>query len=346
MQKLKRYALLSRKKSDKKHFFKRFWKYFKKSLFSKKNLKRDLTIWLSVLAIVGLYFGLENFFANLTFYDTNLGDKIQDVAEKEKVNPVLSIQSQINTQNWKIYKNDWYGFELKYPEDLLKPPIIQKPSGEDKWEQKIVFNYSDSKEDNYFSGFEVLIYDTAKVKEISDTGEFPKLENPELISEKSCFTINNHLLEINTYPAEEIYIPASDNCYESALFFTSARDKYIYNIIPKEKVGGEEGFGIASDPQQKLIKDMPEFFAVMATWRLIDIYRPKPKPKPVVATAPMPVSYKKENGRLVCAKKNDKPGKSNQHKGKHMDMECCLDPDEYPNPHCYYDPAKYGKYLK
>ena len=94
--------LKARKKSDKKHFFKRFWKYFKKSLFSKKNLKRDLTIWLSVLAIVGLYFGLENFFANLTFYDTNLGDKIQDVAEKEKVNPVLSIQSQINTQNWKI----------------------------------------------------------------------------------------------------------------------------------------------------------------------------------------------------------------------------------------------------
>jgi len=93
---------------------------------------------------------------------------------------------------------------------------------------------------------------------------------------------------------------------------------------------------------------MPEFFIVVSTWRLIDIYRPKPKPvvvKPKI-TAPMPVSYKKVNGLRVCAKKNDKPGKSKQGKSKHMDMECCLDPDEYPNPHCYYDPAKYGKYLK
>jgi hypothetical protein len=49
---------------------------------------------------------------------------------------------------------------------------------------------------------------------------------------------------------------------------------------------------------------------------------------------------------MVCAKKNDKPGKSNKGKSKHLDMECCLDPDEYPNPWCYYPPEKYGKYLK
>lgn len=63
--------------------------------------------------------------------------------------------------------------------------------------------------------------------------------------------------------------------------------------------------------------------------------------------APMPAAFKKVNGRLVCDKGDkDKPGKSKKGKGKHMDMECCLDPDEYPNPNCYYDPGKYGKYLK
>jgi hypothetical protein len=67
------------------------------------------------------------------------------------------------------------------------------------------------------------------------------------------------------------------------------------------------------------------------------------------ASARMPASFAKDSlGRLVCDKKNDKPGKSKENnKGKiHMDMECCLDPDEYPNPHCYYDPGKYGKYFK
>ncbi len=65
-----------------------------------------------------------------------------------------------------------------------------------------------------------------------------------------------------------------------------------------------------------------------------------------VITAPMPRTYKEDTlGRLVCDKENDHPKKSDQGKGRHMDMECCMDPDEYPNPHCYYDSDKYGKYL-
>ncbi|HAV11165.1 MAG TPA: hypothetical protein DCX32_01315 [Candidatus Moranbacteria bacterium] len=64
-------------------------------------------------------------------------------------------------------------------------------------------------------------------------------------------------------------------------------------------------------------------------------------------TAPFPHMYKKDAaGRLVCPKDHDKPRKSKKGKGVHMDMECCLDPDETPNPHCYYPVEKYGKYLK
>lgn len=70
------------------------------------------------------------------------------------------------------------------------------------------------------------------------------------------------------------------------------------------------------------------------------------KRKPVIK-APGPYVFEKDSlGRKVCNKKNDHPGKSKQNKKGHMDMECCLDPDEIPNPHCYYDPGKYGKYLK
>lgn len=68
--------------------------------------------------------------------------------------------------------------------------------------------------------------------------------------------------------------------------------------------------------------------------------------KTAVIDAPPPNMYKMENGKKVCKSKSDKPQKSEKGKGIHMDMECCLDPDEIPNPHCYYDPQKYGKYLK
>jgi len=79
--------------------------------------------------------------------------------------------------------------------------------------------------------------------------------------------------------------------------------------------------------------------------------KPAPVVKPVVATpkinAPKPATYKTVDGKKVCEKKNDHPTKSKvNNKGKiHMDMECCLDPDEFPNPWCTYDPKKYGKYL-
>ncbi|HRZ95721.1 MAG TPA: hypothetical protein P5262_04130 [Candidatus Moranbacteria bacterium] len=61
--------------------------------------------------------------------------------------------------------------------------------------------------------------------------------------------------------------------------------------------------------------------------------------------APMPVVFAMKGGRRVCNRKNDHPSKSKQNKKGHMDMECCLDPDETPNPHCYYSLEKYGKYL-
>lgn len=54
------------------------------------------------------------------------------------------------------------------------------------------------------------------------------------------------------------------------------------------------------------------------------------------AQSPPPVSAKKVNGKWVCANKKDKPGKSDKNRRAHIDRQCCLDPDEVPNPHCTY----------
>lgn len=54
------------------------------------------------------------------------------------------------------------------------------------------------------------------------------------------------------------------------------------------------------------------------------------------AQSPPPVSAKKVNGQWVCANKKDKPGKSDKNRRAHIDRQCCLDPDEVPNPHCTY----------
>jgi hypothetical protein len=40
------------------------------------------------------------------------------------------------------------------------------------------------------------------------------------------------------------------------------------------------------------------------------------------------------NGLETCIHPNDKPTMSG--KGFHLDEQCCLDYDEYPNPQCFY----------
>ncbi len=78
---------------------------------------------------------------------------------------------------------------------------------------------------------------------------------------------------------------------------------------------------------------------------------PRPRPQPhfrpslPAALYPKAETERWHDGRRICKDENDKPRKSKKNPRGHMDMECCLDPDEVPNPHCYYPPEKYGKYL-
>ncbi len=68
--------------------------------------------------------------------------------------------------------------------------------------------------------------------------------------------------------------------------------------------------------------------------------------KPIIVKrrprARIPGGAKRINGKYVCGKKHGYVGKSKKNnKGYlHLDLECCLDPDEYPNPWCAYKPGE------
>lgn len=327
--------------------FKWCWNSFCVTFLYRKYLVRDLVI-LSLLVIslgavltTGWYIGqkIQNERLKQSAVPEEKEPTEQEAVQNEEKS-VADIQSRFDTSSWTPYQNTWYGLALKYP-DGWADPVVQKPNTGSIWEQKIRFSPGQTDEKNPFDGFDVTVYNVSKAKELADTYEFPKLKNEELSSEEKCINVEGHLLETGDYPAEEIYIPANDACYNATLFFTNTRDNYIYTIVPEIK----DGSGLAGDPAKEIRNHIPEFFSVASTWRLIDIRRPKPIVKKPKSNAPMPVSHIVVDGRKVCAKKNDHPGKSNQSKGKHLDMECCLDPDEYPNPHCYYSEDKYGKYL-
>lgn len=323
-----------------------------KSLFSRitcrTNLERDISIILSAIFIIAFFLVLGQYIASIDAQvknkelTTSYGEKLLDQFEDENAKNIEVIQEALDTSQWKEYQSAWYGFKIKYSQNW-KAPIVRPYSRFSSAVHRVSFVINNKEGESGIVGFDVAIYDMSKTKELSQTDEFPKLKDIALQESVQCKNIQGHFLETGDYPAEEVYIPATDDCYNGALFFSVVSGQYIYNIVPKIK----EGVKIENDLMVEVSDKLPEFFASVSSFENIEIVRPKPRAVAPKIKAPKPASYKVDQfGRLVCEKKDDKPSKSNQGKGKHLDMECCLDPDEYPNPHCYYDPGKYGKYLK
>jgi len=319
------------------------WKaVFCRLFFCKKNIGRDFSIiagmiLISFLIIVGNIPRGSEYIPKTVVKEEQIAEPVLPIEEDK----IAEIQSSANFDGWKIYSNQWYGFEIKYPENWQKP-IVQKALRGSKWAQKYQFRKNKADIDSAYIGYDVVIYNLGKIKNVEDTEEFMRKAEGDFSQESDCWQIEGGPLENENFQAERIYIPLEDKCYETTFFYNLVREEYIYNIIPVSREGGRTD----KDPRNDLLESFPEFFLASKTLNLIDIKRPKPIPAKPRITAPMPYAYDKVGGKRVCNKKNDRPSKSkNNNKKGHMDMECCLDPDETPNPNCYYSPSKYGKYL-
>jgi hypothetical protein len=333
-----------------------------KGLTSTKNLKRDGIILLVCIMASGLLFFRPKLNFNWDFnpnFNFNFKPKIVEFFERQRSEKVAGeesiilseeqifaevrmVQETLDLANWKTHQSQWYGVEVKYPESWLVPKNQGFTRGSN-WEYRYQFRKKIVEENNPYAGFDLVIYNLTKIKDISATAEFPTIKNETLKKEGKCEYIAGHLIETGDYPAEEIFIPPTDDCYNPALFFSFTKDQYIYNIVP---VFSDKA-GIIGDMQVEVTDNFPEFFGVVSTLKITDMVRPRPVVKPRI-NAPRPFAATNGSGfgRLTCAKKNDNPSKSNTNKKGHLDMECCLDPDEIPNPWCNYSSNKYKKLLK
>ena len=260
----------------------------------------------------------------------------KEEAQTEQV-PVIESKVEdpvIDTTNWKLYQTQWYGFGIKYPENWNKP-VLRVASFKDKWEYRYQFRKQNSEEVGLYNGFDVVVYNLKKTKELFNTDEFPTIKSEELKNQDSCKQIEGHAIENENFSAEQIYVGPDDDCHNPVYFFTLTSGDYIFNIAPI----GEDGDMIIQT-RKDMLQNFPEFFVAASTFNITEIKRPQATVRKTI-NAPIPIWYEKDAaGRFVCAKKDDHPRKSKKNKSKHLDMECCLDPGEYPNPHCYYPPQK------
>lgn len=326
-------------------------KFFGKTFLPKKN-KQALHVieWLFILMaffVVGLLIAYQQTFN--AFFDARGVDHsvnreaLVQTPEEDKMFTGEVVPELIDTTDWDLYQNKWYGFEIKHS-DKWKNNTQYRTATEKSARYETIYKFRKDEDDSndVFEGFDVRIYPAKKVSGVENTNEIHKKE--EVLEDQGECTVSAEEIKINDeISLQKISIGKDDPCFEPAYFHSIAKGDYIYNIVPAVGESGER----FSEPEKETSRLFPEYKEAVASFNFIPIVRPKPKPDPRIGVK-KPLSAKLVNGRLVCAKKNDKPGKSKaNNKGKiHLDLECCLDPDEIPNPWCYYDPVKYGKYLK
>jgi len=239
---------------------------------------------------------------------------------KQKLSVDLPRTADI-ASDWRAFISDQYGFSIKYPPDW-EYAVGLPDSSTSKYKAKIAFRYKPGINKN-MKGLDIYVYEGEEFSDPALTNNITRKKlkiNPEI-----CAPVEDVTIGEGGYPAKEIYILDSDPCFKSAYFYSVAKGKYIYNIVPLPANGFNN---LSYDGKREITRYFPEFFNILSTFSFAEISTPKKK----AVTIPHRVYVAKES----CAKKNDHPGKSKKGKGLHMDEDCCMDPDEWPNPRCVY----------
>jgi hypothetical protein len=329
---------MQKSKKKKKSIFKKLASLVKHP-FSRKNEPLLHTVeWIFILFAffaIGLpviyYQSGENIFG---------GGKLNYIGNKEPSAPPTKAEKKFigetvlepaDTSGWDTYRNEWYGFEIRHPDSWTNMRYKTSTTKNSRYETIYKFRKDSSGENDPYVGFDVAIYSAKKVSSLENTNDLiRKKDAPE-------DTSSTHFSEEMTLGEEKnifqkVSVKKDDACFEPTYFFSIKKDNYLYDIIPVAK----EGADIPENIEQDANKNFPEYEEVVSTLKLIPISRAIAAPAKPRISARRPVSAKVVGGRLVCAKKNDKPSKSHQNKPGHLDLECCLDPDEKPNPWCSY----------
>lgn len=255
--------------------------------------------------------------------------------EKEKITVDLPVAKD-DTLSWKTYQDKETGFSVKYP-DYWPDPKVEKANGKVKYLGKIAFNNGFEPNAKRYQGFEVYVYDTKKCSGLAESDNLAP-RNPGTFKVNSCD--KSEFLEATlgegAYPAQEVETISDDRCFVEAYFFSVNRGKYFYNVVP---LASEADSPLGESKKIDVITNFPKFFEILSTFvlPLEEVQAEEEKEiiqKSIVEKKIQPRRVLSNLGR--CRHKNDHPRKSKTKKHRHMDEDCCMDPDEWPNPRCQY----------
>lgn len=242
----------------------------------------------------------------------------------------------IDTSNWKKYRDPFYHFEVKYPDGWAKPVAKKINDPDFDYEYLASFGTAETMAGQGVEGFNIFVFPTEKCSNAATAQQQNTTDASQTGDTSSCASKKTQI---------SLVAPNSPNIIE----FTSKI--YSYTIIPL--ISG-------SDTDQELAKktnlnfqEAAKTFSFDSTLKLItpkktgasassnnaigNIVRPvAPAARSGRITGGVPVA----RGKYICPHPNRKPMKS-PNQGKHVDEDCCPDPDEWPNSLCIYKASDY-----
>ena len=257
--------------------------------------------------------------------------------EKEKITVNLPVVED-DTLKWKTYQDELSGFSIKYPDYWGDGGQSDSGDKQQKYLKRILLdNGLDSHAEEY-NGLVLFVYDAKKYPGPVGTDNLV-VKNPATFAQENCDKAEfwQATLGEEGYPSQEVDVSRDDQCFSETYFFSLTRGDYTYNIVP---LVGNLSSPLGKGMKANIIARFPKFFEITST-----IVLPKAEEKEVAvpssASVKKAVPPKTEPRRVLksmgrCRHKNDKPRKSKTKKHRHMDEDCCMDPDEWPNPRCQY----------
>jgi hypothetical protein len=309
-------------------------KNFAKKFFPSFIKRKNITALSLIVAIGGISSVLA--FGGATFARyRNLEDakKNRRSAYEDEIRRLSGITTNLTavpdpTADWKAYENQKYHFFVKYPKDWQNARESYAGKGEN-YLLKISFDEEGVSGASGGKGFDVFIYSAVKFPGPIGTDNLK--EKTEDISSGECPRFYDITLGKKGYPAKEVNVSLDNPCFEETFFYSLTKGGYTYNIVPRQN---KNKIILTGEDELRMAETYAQFYDVVSTLDLAPVGGVAQLPKKVfqqVAAAPQ-VRY--TSGKK-CAHPERKPSKSDT-KGKHMDEDCCPDPDEWPDPSCAY----------
>jgi hypothetical protein len=178
----------------------------------------------------------------------------------------LPVKFTNGISDWKTYRNDEYGFEIKYPKDWPMPLVDKqsKPAEGVLYLEDVKFKNGNSPEKIGFS-ISISKNSTFLDYDLLDQGIGLALQSSFKGDLNNCPKPSEHtsIGDVN-YPAKIIYVAPQNPCFQETYFYILKNGNYNYVISPEPLKG--EGY-IGYDGKKETQKSFPSFYQILSTFK-------------------------------------------------------------------------------